>query len=457
MHWIDPRRSIRKSLLTYLLPAAIALMTAAWVVHGLLLERMAQGFVEDRLQDEVAFLEHQLRQSGPEEIRDIAEGDYFEKVFHHAFALRTGNQVHSSPAQWSAALEPLLNAADTGFVRISEPAADASRADFLAYRKALTLNGETVVIVVAEDLSHLQQSQQELHLWTAVVSAILLVLLILAIWLAIRLSLGSVNRIKQGLTSLQSGASNRLDVEAPTEFQPLIGQLNQLLDTLDQRLSRSRDALANLSHSVKTPVSAIRQVLEDDTRVLDQELRQQLAQRLSDIDRQLESEMRRSRFAGPQAGKAAKPVSQARDLLWMLGRLYPDKNFELETELGPETSWPIEEHDLNEILGNLVDNAGKWSATGAELSLTESAGELVITVEDDGPGVSADALPTLGNRGVRLDEQTPGHGLGLAIVREITDRYGGSLLFSIGTRGGLRASVSLPKARTAGVTHHENR
>ncbi|MDX1554085.1 MAG: ATP-binding protein, partial [Marinobacter sp.] len=228
---------------------------------------------------------------------------------------------------------------------------------------------------------------------------------------------------------------------------PLISQLNQLLDTLDQRLSRSRDALANLSHSVKTPVSAIRQVLEDDTRALDPEMRQQLAQRLSDIDRQLESEMRRSRFAGPQAGKAAKPVSQARDLLWMLGRLYPDKNFELETELGPETRWPIEEHDLNELLGNLVDNAGKWARKSAELSLNECSDQLIITVEDDGPGVSADALPTLGTRGVRLDEQTPGHGLGLAIAREITERYGGSLSFSIGTRGGLRASISVPKER----------
>jgi signal transduction histidine kinase len=256
-----------------------------------------------------------------------------------------------------------------------------------------------------------------------------------------------VNRIQQGLTSLQAGTSDRLDVDAPAEFRPLIGQLNQLLDTLDQRLVRSRDALANLSHSVKTPVSAIRQVLEDDTRALDPGMRQQLAQRLSDIDRQLESEMRRSRFAGPQAGKAAKPVSQARDLLWMLGRLYPEKNFELETELHPETRWPVEEHDLNEILGNLVDNAGKWAGKSAELSLHESPDQLIITVEDDGPGVSADALQTLGTRGVRLDEQTPGHGLGLAIAREITERYSGRFTFSIGTRGGLRASISVPKER----------
>lgn len=445
MPWTNPRSSIRKSLLTLLLPAAIALMVAAWIVHGLLLERMARGFVEDRLQDEVAFLEHQLRQSGPEEIQDIAEGDYFEEVFHHAFALRIGDQIHSSPELWTPVLEPLLAEARSGFVRKTNPRTEAAIADFLAFRKALTLDGEMVVIVVAEDLSTLQHSQQELHLWTAVVSGILLVLLLLAIWLAIRLSLRSVSRLQQGLKSLQTGASNRLDVEAPAEFQPLISQLNQLLDTLDQRLTRSRDALANLSHSVKTPVSAIRQVLEDSTRALDPEMRQQLAQRLSDIDRQLESEMRRSRFAGPQAGKAAQPVSQSRDLLWMLGRLYPDKNFELETKLSPDTRWPIEEHDLNEILGNLLDNAGKWSRRSSVLFLSDTGDRLIVTVEDDGPGADTDELSTLGNRGVRLDEQTPGHGLGLAIVREITERYGGSLVFSIAAKGGLTVRVSVPK------------
>jgi len=450
MPWISRQSSIRKSLLALLLPAAIVLMTIAWLVHGLLLERMSRGFVEDRLQDEVAFLEHQLRQSGPDGIRDIAEGDYFEEVFHHAFAVRAGSQVHSSPTQWSAILEPLLSEAATGFLRKNDPDAGTANADFLAYRRALSLDGEPVVIVVAEELSSLNQSQQELHLWTAVVSVILLTLLILSIWLAIRLSLRSVGRLEQGLKSLQTGASNRLDVEAPAEFQPLILQLNRLLDTLDQRLTRSRDALANLSHSVKTPVSAIRQVLEDDTRTLDLEMRQQLAQRLSDIDRQLESEMRRSRFAGPQAGKAANPVSQARDLLWMLGRLYPDKNFELETELSVETCWPVEEHDLNELLGNLLDNAGKWARRSSVLSLSETGGQLVIAVEDDGPGVDTDALPSLGTRGVRLDEQTPGYGLGLAIAREIIERYSGSLTFSTGSRGGLKAMVCFPGLGTDG-------
>ena len=112
--------------------------------------------------------------------------------------------------------------------------------------------------------------------------------------------------------------------------------------------------------------------------------------------------------------------------------------------------WPIEEHDLNEVLGNLLDNAGKWSARFVELGLQEDGKGFAITVEDDGPGIPPDALDTLGTRGLRLDEQTPGHGLGLAIVREIADRYGGILNFRSGSTGGFKATVHFP-GTTGGI------
>lgn len=441
MSWIDLNRSIRRTLLVVLLPAAIALMGAAWVIHGALLERMARSFVEDRLKEEVSFLKHRINQADGS-IDALSTGDYFEAVFHHAFAIRVGSQRYVSLTRWKPLLAPLLEENSTGFIRRTE--SDGAISDYFAYRETFKLGEREVVVVVAEDLSRIDASQRELHIWTAVVSAVLLGLLVLVIWMAIRLSLASVTTLQTALEQLQQGERERLDIDTPEEFRPLVRQLNQLLDTLDQRLARSREALANLSHSVKTPITAVRQVLEERDQHLDWGTRQQLAQRLSDIDGQLENEMRRSRFAGAQAGKGAAPVTQARELIWMLGRLYPDKDFELETALADERRWPIEEYDLNEVLGNILDNAGKWAASRVVLSLREAKAGLVMEVSDDGPGVTPGRLSTLGTRGQRLDEQASGHGLGLAIVRDVIRRYDGWVAFDRSEGGGLQVRIVLP-------------
>ena len=156
--------------------------------------------------------------------------------------------------------------------------------------------------------------------------------------------------------------------------------------------------------------------------------------------------MRRNRFAGPQVGKSAYPVKQARDLLWMLGRLYPDKSFELATELTEERRWPVEEQDLNEILGNLLDNAGKWSSRCVELSLMENRERMQIIVSDDGPGVADSVRGQLGQRGLRLDEQLPGHGLGLALVAAVATAHRG--MVSLLAPPGFGVVVELPVGKT---------
>ena len=434
--------SVKGTLLALLLPSGILLMAIAWLVHGFLLERMSRDFVESRLKDEVAFLEHQIRQNAGK-IDTLRTGDYFQDVFHHAFAIQSPTQTIISPQAWEALLRPLLQSDQEGAIRVrAESESTATPSDVLAFRKSFLIDDKRVVVIVSENMEALQASQAELHAWTAIVSILLILLLVWVIWIGITLSMKPVVSLQASLKRLQNGEISRIDVTAPEEFGPLVWQLNQLLDFMDRRLERSRDALANLSHSVKTPIAAVLQILEDTSRPLDGDLRHEMASRLGDIDKQLEAEMRRSRFAGPQVGKSAYPVKQARDLLWMLGRLYPEKSFELSTAMAEERRWPIEEHDLSEILGNLLDNAGKWSARCVELSLTENDEQIVIVVADDGSGVAEDSVGELGKRGLRLDEQTPGHGLGLAIVCDIVDRYSGQTNFSQSPFGGLRVEVS---------------
>lgn len=434
--------SVKGTLLLLLLPAGIGLMAIAWLIHGILLEKMSQEFVESRLKEEVVFLEHHLRQVDGQ-INMLETGDYFEKVFHHSFAIHSPEQTVISPKQWQPLLQPLLDSNKNEFIKVRNKE-NNTPSDILAYRQSFHIAGVPITVIVAEDMRGLKASQANLHTWTAVVSLLLILLLMGVIWIGINLSMRPVVSLKAELKGLQSGTIARIHTQAPDEFQPLVQQLNQLLDSLDQRLERSREDLANLSHSVKTPIAALRQILEDTSRPLDNNLRQEMAARLADLDRQLEAEMRRSRFAGPQIGKSAYPVKQARDLLWMLGRLYTDKSFELSTSLTDDTRWPIEEHDLNEIMGNLLDNAGKWSASYVELSLEQHNDTVTIMVTDDGTGVANAEKANLGQRGLRLDEQIPGHGLGLAIVREIIARYSGQIAFLTGTKGGLKVWIEIP-------------
>lgn len=429
--------SVKGTLLVLLLPAGVTLMAIAWFAHGTLLERMSREFVKDRLKEEVSFLEHQIRDSDGA-FDELKTGDYFQRVFHHAFVQHSESKTLISPDSWEPLLSPLIKSEKEGTIRVRNSEIAEAPSDIMAYRSSFTANDKSFVVIVAEDLGALKSSQAELHAWTAIASLLFISLLVCAIWFGINLSMRSVTRLKVSLKKLQDGRVSRIDMSVPEEFHPLVEQLNQLLDSLDQRLERSRNALANLSHSVKTPIATVQQILGDTSRPLDSELRQQIAARLGDIDKQLEAEMRRSRFAGPQVGKSSYPLKKARDLVWMMGRLYPAKSFELSSSLPQNSRWPIEEYDLSEILGIVLDNAGKWSHKEVELLLEQHGSTKRIVVTDDGPGVDEAELSKLGQRGLRLDQQTPGHGLGLAIVQDIVSRYGGEIVFSNGPSGGLR-------------------
>ncbi|SDW14433.1 ATP-binding protein [Marinobacter mobilis] len=437
--------SIRVTLFAWLLPAAVTVIILAWLVHGLLLEHMSRSFAKSRLLEEANFIEHQLQEALSQNRPFGDAGRSVEEVFHHAFAIGMGDQQKVSPESWQPVLTPLLTGQENGIISASaELAGSSTTISYLAYRRSGDFEGTPFTIVVAEDLTALTRGETKLHLWTAVLSGTLLLMLVGMIFLAVHLALRSVRGIQQALLQLQAGERERLDQRMPAEFAPLTDQINALLNTLEQRLSHSRNALANLSHSIKTPIAAVRQILEDDQRPLDQQSRQQLVRKLADIDQQLEAELRREQIAGPRIGHQAHPLKQARELLWMLGRLYPDSHFELVTALAPEATWPVDEHDLNEMLGNLLDNAGKWAEKQVILRLAANNGTLTVRVEDDGPGVAPGQLDSLGTRGVRLDQQTPGHGIGLAIVRDLAERYHGSLMFELSPSGGLAATLELP-------------
>ncbi len=248
---------------------------------------------------------------------------------------------------------------------------------------------------------------------------------------------------------LERGEVVPIDATAPAEVQPMLDAVSRLAHHHTQRLTRIRHAVGNLSHALKTPLAVLAQDADEIGRRGDPALAARLRTQLDSMRQTMARELHRARLSGGgPVGSNFEVRSQLAVLVDVLQRLHGDGRVSIELE-APDTALPVDREDMLELFGNLLDNACKW-ARGRVRVCVEPAGaggQLVFSVEDDGPGVPDALLGQLGTAGLRTDESRPGHGLGLAIVGDIVAQYGGTLRFgrSAGL-GGLKVEVSLPLA-----------
>ncbi|GAA3907697.1 hypothetical protein GCM10022228_17550 [Halomonas cibimaris] len=433
------RRSLRVRLLAWLSGIALVVTGTTWLLHGILLEDLARDFLGERLEREARYAVEQLQQGGVSTPAVLETASRGSQIFHHLYVLRFAGNVSASDKRWQSALAPLLNQRNEAHVEVSQ-----NGQHLLVYRQPFVLEGKSGVLLVGEDFSRVEQGLSQLHWWVAGISAVLLVLLITLNLFAVNRALIPLSRLRRQLEQLQLGRRDRLSSDVPAELDGLTSQLNRFMDEIDSRLQRSRDSVANLSHALKTPLAAVTQVLRG-SRPIDEARRQKLVERLEEIHALLDSELRRSRIAGPHAGRMSLPHRDASRLIDMFRSLYPDKTFRLDTQADKEARVPVESQDFSEMLGILLDNAGKWAHRDVTCRLTVTDA-LRIRVADDGPGISEQYLPHLGQRGMRLDEQHPGYGLGLSILDQLVTRYAGKTQFNAGAAGGLDVQVTIPVA-----------
>ncbi len=431
------RRSLRVRLLTRLVVVAVVVVGLTWLLHGILLRDMARDFLGDRLRQEARYTIQRLQQYQPYLTSWLSPDSPTSQVFHHLYMLRLDEKVTLSHPRWKATLTPLLDQENVSLVD-----AHWQGRHLLVYREAFTLDGQSGVLLVAEDYDSVESGLNNLHWWVGGIAGLLLMLLILLNLLVVNHSLRPLSRLQDQLAEFETGQRERIDLDAPSELDGLLYQLNHFMGEVQRRLERSREAVANLSHALQTPLAAVTQVLRGRRPISDPR-RQQMLERLEGIQAQLQSELRRARFAGPGSGQRSFIVKELEVLIDMLGSLYPDRRFVLRASLPANQTAAIERHDLNEMLGIVLDNAGKWANQQIVCRVFLDR-DLALIVEDDGPGVPSEELSLLGKRGTRLDESLPGYGLGLAILTQLVEQYAGKLNFSSSTMGGLRVYISLP-------------
>lgn len=305
-----------------------------------------------------------------------------------------------------------------------------------------------VVLAVASDASALEAASRSFARGLGASLALLALLLVLASHAQVRLGLVPLQRLQAALAALRERRSARIDGHHPAEVQPLVDELNQVLDQRQALIDQAEAQAGNLAHALKTPLAVLGQLAQADT-ALPAEARTLLREQLNSMQRQIDWHLMRSRAtASVQGGQARAVLHEVLpSLLRTVARLHPA--IDIAADDGAALPAPrITPHDLHEVLGNLLDNAARHARRHVHLGLRAADGGLCLTVDDDGPGIAPAARAQALVRGTRLDETRRGSGLGLAIVADLVEVYGGRITLGESPQGGLRAQVWLPLAIT---------
>jgi len=302
--------------------------------------------------------------------------------------------------------------------------------------------GQNLVIWVARDFSSEQQSLRRFRWITLAVGSAALLLILLSQRALVRRALAPLESTRKQILELQQGRRRTLDLSVPAELLPLVQQINHLLAHTEQTLQRSRNALGNLGHALKTPLAVLRTLVSSDE--LPAALRNKYRQQLSQIEQRVERELARARLSGERLPGTLFVVDNELPPLFATLRMIYGQALKMDWQAPPQLTLPFDREDLLEMLGNLLDNACKWAKQQVQLSIELTQGAVMFTVDDDGSGVSEVQRQMITQRGHRLDEQTGGHGLGLAIVRDILDNWQGSLSLQDSPLGGLRVCAKVP-------------
>jgi signal transduction histidine kinase len=270
--------------------------------------------------------------------------------------------------------------------------------------------------------------------------------LVAATYFQVRFGLSPLRAIRQNLTAIRSGEAERLEGELPDEIRPLQQELNALIQSNREIVDRARTHVGNLAHALKTPLS----VISNEARTHEGPLAAKVIEQAGIMRTQITHHLDRARVAARSSviGDATEVDAVLRALKRTVDRIYEERGLDIEVSCIKELKFQGERQDLEEMVGNLLDNACKWarSQVSVDAQRKEGAARFIVVVDDDGPGLTEAQRAKVVKRGQRLDETKPGSGLGLSIVADLAHLYQGRFELEPSPEGGLRARLELPAA-----------
>ena len=346
-------------------------------------------------------------------------------------------------------LEVAPDAKGVRWETLSGPLGERLRVAEMLYDVGEEGNSNRYSFVVAASLGEVERNISSFRTRLAIALALVGLGLVSVTLFQVRFGLLPLRAIERGLAAIRSGDAARLEGVLPAEIEPLQQELNALIQSNQAIIERARTQVGNLAHALKTPLAVITNEAGDDKGPFAQKVAEQARVMRDQVNHYLDRARMAARSGAIGLACPVRPVLEP--LVRALERIYRDKDVAITLECSEDARFQGERQDLEEMLGNLTDNACKWAGRNVYVTVTSPpalAGSLPrrlrIAVEDDGPGLSAEQLARIGKRGMRLDESKPGSGLGLSIVMDVAQSYGGRLDLSRSEKGGLGATLDLP-------------
>lgn len=455
-HWA---RSLRFRLLAgTLVGLAVALLLAGWVLSSLFREQVLRQFeatLTQQLDQLTAQLEFDAAGRPLIDSRALSDPRWqrpYSGLYWQIDEMSRGGQERRgalrSRSLWDTRLPLQADALADGALHVHEGPGPQGAPLLMLERSVRTgaVSGARWRLVVAGDLQETQQAVQ--HFTGVLVMSLLalLVLLALAAWAQVAVGLRPLRALQRSLQDVHQGHATQLQGVFPQEVQPLVNDFNQVLQRNAEVVARARTHAGNLAHALKTPLS----VLDQATAQAGNDLERLVQEQLVLARRHVDWHLAQARVAATQRlpGQRTAVAPVVAGLVRVMERVYAGRGLTLRIELD-ETPlfFAGEEQDLQEMLGNLLDNACKWANTRVCIRGGLMAGavpaRLRLQIEDDGRGIGTEHLQAVVARGVRLDEAVPGTGLGLAIVQDLVALYDGQLELQPLASGGLVVTVEL--------------
>lgn len=457
-----PRRPVSRGLARYvhlgslqrrLLLAALAFVTVALVVAGvaigLILHRFVRAQLDSRLDSQLVALAASLERGAGDRLRvarNLAGPPFDRDRSGWYWQVQQGHTVLRSESLEGRDLalpDPLPRGRDPDR---PQPGDGTDPWGGPLILRVLVLpperGGPPAILVASAPVRALHSPLRQAGLALAAILGTLGLCLVAGTVAQVRLGLRPLERLRRDLAEVRAGRRPRIPDPQPAEIRPLVVEMNALLDQNAANLERARTHVANLAHGLKTPLATLTLALSDRARDPDGAL----ASLVSGMDRRIRHHLRRARASALGGATRARTelAGPVADLRATFERLYADKGLAFDLAVPAGLAVACDPQDIDEMLGNLLDNACQWGRGHIRISAYPADAAIRITIEDDGPGLDPEAAGRAIRPGGRLDESVPGHGFGLSITTELAELYGGTLRLGRSDLGGLSAELTLP-------------